>query len=78
MMTVGRMTMAICRRRIVSGFASGFGVRGHALPVQKTENGRDENERGDRGEQKATDHRAAQRGVLLAAIAKAERHRHHA
>ena len=49
-----------------------------AAAVQQAEDGRDEEQRGDGGHDQAADHGAAERRVLLAAFAQAERHRDHA
>src|SRR5882724_13051225 len=57
----------------------GFGLRFWAVvPVNNAEHHRDKEKRGDGGEDQAADHGAAERRILLAAFAEAERHRQHA
>src|SRR5437762_12218945 len=46
--------------------------------TQNAVDDRDEEQRGKRGHRQAADHRAAERRVLLAALAEPERHRQHA
>ena len=64
------------RRRAHALLSSGG--RGALPAVREPEDRRHEEERGAGRQQKAADHRAAQRSVLLAAFAEAEGHRDHA
>src|ERR1700685_2707296 len=77
------------RRRMTRRvFGSGWGMSGSdagvgrglwtVVAMDDTEHDRDEEERRDGGENEPTDHGAAERGILLAALAQAERHRQHA
>src|SRR5579859_5824000 len=55
-----------------------FGRDRAAAAVDQREHGGYEQQGGDGGEAQATDHGAAERRVLLAALAQPQRHRHHA
>src|SRR5882757_3501511 len=48
------------------------------VAMHEAEHDRYEQQRGDGGAHQAADHRAAERGVLLAAVAETQRHRQHA
>src|SRR5581483_10516380 len=63
---------------MIISLRSAGGGSGGAATVHQAENHGHEKQRGGRGERQSADDRAAQRGVLLAALADPERHRHHA
>src|SRR5262252_1371707 len=68
------------RARAASCGSCGFLLRHGAMPapVEQAEHGGDEDERGNGGAEEAADDRAAERRVLLTAVAQTESHGNHA
>src|SRR5665213_4368177 len=54
-----------------------FSIDGHPLPMQHAEHSGHEEQSGDGGANQTADHCAAERSVLFAAFAQAQRHRDH-